>query len=138
MRRIALAAMVLVAATGLARPAEQISEAEFRKGLIQMNSGVREPMRDIETLIACLRAWSPGEGPRDNKVEITRTGDDRFTLSVTLRSPTNMYFEVMHENSAPVAMLRRIEYQLPDRKSYQQVVDPQTKRAVLHSACPRL
>jgi len=138
MRRIALAAMVLVASTGLARPAEQISEAEFRKGLIQLNFGVREPMQDVETLIACLRAWNPGTGPRDNKVEITRTGVDRFTISVSLRSPTNMYFEVTHENSAPVAVLRRVEYRFPDRDAYQQITDPETKRALLHSACPRL
>ena len=138
MRRIALAALVLVASTGLARPAEEISEAEFRNGVIQMNAGIREPMQDVATLIACLRAWSPGAGPRDNKVEITRTGVDRFTISVSLRSPTNMYFEVGHENGAPVAVLRRIEYRFPDRDAYQQITDPETKRAVLHSACPRL
>jgi hypothetical protein len=138
MRRIALAALVLVASTGLARPAEEISEAEFRNGVIQMNAGIREPMQDVATLIACLRAWSPGAGPRDNKVEITRTGADRFTISVSLRSQTNMYFEVAYENGSPISVLRRVEYRLPERDAYQQITDPETKRAVLHSACPRL
>ena len=34
--------------------------------------------------------------------------------------------------------VRRIEYRFPDRDAYQQITDPETKRAVLHSACPRL
>lgn len=138
MRRIVLAAMVLVASAGLARPAETVSEAEFRKALIQMDPGVREPMQDVETLIMCLRAWSPGEGPRDNKITITRTGADRFTISAPLRSPTNFYFEVTHAYGAPVAVLRRLEYRFPERDAFQQVTDAETKRAALHSACPRL
>jgi hypothetical protein len=138
MRRIALAAMVLVAFTGLARPAEPVSEAEFRKALIQMDSRVREPMRDIETLIGCLVDWSPGEGPRNNKVEITRTAPDRFTISAPLRSKTNLYFEVVQAYGAPVAVLRRLEYRLPDRDGYRQITDTETKRVALHSACPRL
>jgi len=138
MRRIALAVIVLVAFTGLARPAEPVSEAEFRKALIRMDSRVREPMRDIETLIACLVDWSPGEGPRNNKVEITRTGADRFTISAPLRSMTNMYFEVVQESGTPVAVLRRLEYRFPDRDAYKQITDIETKRVALHSACPRL
>jgi hypothetical protein len=138
MRRIALAAVILMASAGLAHPAEQISEVEFRKATIRMDAKVREPMRDVETLIACLNTWSPGEGKRDNKVEIIRTGADRFTISAPLRSATNMYFEVMHEYNAPIAVLRRLEYKFPDRNAYQQVTDAETKRAALHSACPSL
>jgi hypothetical protein len=138
MRRIALAAMVVIAATGPARAAETISEAEFRQAAIQMDAGGREPMQNIEALIACLANWSAGGAPRDNKVEITRTGADRFTISALLRSATSLYFEVTRERGAPVALLRRIQYFLPDRQTYQQFTDAETKRTVLHSACPRL
>ena len=139
MPRIMAAALVLMAWTGMASAApQQVSEAEFRKALIQMDPGRRELMQDIETLIGCLSRWSPGEGTRDNKVSITRTGPDRFTVSATLRSPTNMYFEMTREYDAPVAILRRVEYLFPERRAFQQITDAETKRELLHSACPRL
>ena len=138
MRRSVLTALFVILSAGAAWPAEQISEADFRKATIRMDPKVREPMRDVETLIACLNTWSPGEGKRDNKVEIIRTGSDRFTISAPLRSATNMYFEVFHEYNAPIAVLRRMEYKFPERNAYQQITDAETKRAALHSACPSL
>ena len=142
MRRIMLAALALVASTvasiGLAPAAQEVGESEFRKAVIQMDPGRRELMQDIETLIACLSTWSPGKGKGDNAVSIAHTGPDRYTLSVTLRSPTNMYFEMTREYDAPVAILRRVEYLFPERNAFQQITDAETKREVLHSACPRL
>jgi hypothetical protein len=138
MRRVTLAVLAVLMSTSFAAAAVWVSEVEFRKAAIQMDAGKRELMRDIETLVTCLESWNPGDGRQYNKVEIKRTGRERFTISTALRSPTNMYFEVTHEYGAPVAVLRRVEYLFPERHAFQQITDAETKRAALHSACPSL
>jgi hypothetical protein len=138
MRWITLAILILVAAPRLAGAAEPVSDAEFFKAPIQLDAGRQPRMHDIETLIACLAEWNPGDGRGRNKIEVKRTGDDKFTISVSLRSPTDLYFEMAREQGAPVALLRRVEYFLIERKTYQQFTDTETKRAALHGACPSL
>ncbi len=119
---------------GLARAAV-FGEAELRSAAIQVDPGRAEGGQTVESLIGCLRSWNPGDRKSPNEVELARLNDDTFTVAATLRSRSVFHFQVAREAGRLVALLRRVEYVVPNRAAYQQLTDTESKRAVLRSAC---
>lgn len=139
MTRMLTAGLVAIALIGAGgAQAARIDEDELRRASIQMDAGAFEHGQTVEQLILCLRQWKP-EGDRrpTNAVEIARLSDDTFTVAADLRSRSIFHFQVAHERGTPVALLRRVEYVVPNRGAYQQVTDAETKRAMLRSVCTR-
>jgi hypothetical protein len=133
---LAVAAALLGVAAEGARAAP-VSEQDLRLATIQMDAGAFERGQTVEQLILCLRTWKPGDGRPANAIEIARLSDDIFTVAATLRSHAIFHFQVARERGAPVALLRRVEYQVPAHGAYQQVTDTETKRVMLRSACTK-
>lgn len=133
---LALAATLLAAGAGDAAAA-RVSEQDLRFATIQMDAGAFEHGQTVEQLILCLRTWKPNDGRAPNAVEIARLSDDIFTVAATLRSRSIFHFQVARERGEPVALLRRVEYQVPAHGAYQQVTDAETKRVMLRSACTK-
>jgi hypothetical protein len=132
--RIPVVAALLVAGAGSALAAVY-GEGELRSATIQMDPGRPEAGQTVEMLIGCLRSWNPGDRKAPNDVEIGRLNDDTFTVAAILRSRSVFHFQVAREAGKLVALLRRVEYVVPNRDAYQQLTDTESKRAVLRSTC---
>ena len=134
--RITVVVALLIAGVGAgAARAAVYGEGELRSAAIRIDAGRPEGGQTVAVLIDCLAAWNPGDRTAPNEVEIARLGDDTFTVAATLRSRSVFHFQVARESGKLVALLRRVEYIVPNRNAFQQLTDTESKRAVLRSAC---
>jgi hypothetical protein len=137
LRKLILPVLTLcLLAMTLAAPsrAAWVSENDFTAAMIQMDRKAPENGQRVTTLINCLKTWNRDQRGLDNEVAIKRTGLSSFTVKTTLRSPAIFHFEVVTEQGDKIAVLLRVEYQLPS-KGYKQITDADGKRTALSSVC---